>query len=76
MHIASCNNVSPFWYSISNRSAMKECHCHMHRLPHPLGSYSPCNKVVFVHGPDPLADGGTGLGDFGDGGGGEVFVVN
>lgn len=42
---------------------------------YPLGSDGLGDKVVLVHGSDPLAYGGAGLGDLGDGQWREVFVV-
>ena len=44
--------------------------------PHLFRFDGPGHKVVIVHCPDPLADGGAGFGDLGDVSGSEVFVVD
>ncbi len=49
---------------------------HLYLQTYPLRRHNLGDLVVLVHGPHPLADGGTGLGDFGDGCRSEVLVVN
>lgn len=45
-------------------------------VSYPLGLHNLGHKVVFVHGTHPLADGGTGFGDLGDGSWLKLLIVN
>ena len=50
--------------------------CSGNTSPHPFRFDGSGHRVVLVHCPDSLADGGAGFGDLGDVSGGEVFIVD